>query len=263
MSTVLHLAPHPDDELLGVPATLMDLRDEGWRVVNVACSLGRAEQQSRRMGEVQEACRRARFELIVPDAPFAISRKDDLALAQRGLTIFIQQLLDEFRPAVVVSPSPHDRHYGHETVARAALSALEADENPTLRWWMWGIWAGLAMPNVAVKFGERRMTEVLTAFEAYSGELSRNDYRRLLCGRSQMNASLGPEVVFGFGHPAANTKYVELFMELSWRSDQWLLGDPRWFAANSPIGSRGRVDVSDWVREKSLTMRFGPPGTVE
>jgi LmbE family N-acetylglucosaminyl deacetylase len=26
---VLHLAPHPDDELIGAPATLMALRDAG------------------------------------------------------------------------------------------------------------------------------------------------------------------------------------------------------------------------------------------
>ena len=36
--TVLHLSPHPDDEIAGMPATLMALRDAGWRVVNVAAA---------------------------------------------------------------------------------------------------------------------------------------------------------------------------------------------------------------------------------
>jgi len=31
---VLHLAPHPDDEALGAPATLLALRDAGHRVIN-------------------------------------------------------------------------------------------------------------------------------------------------------------------------------------------------------------------------------------
>ena len=35
--TLLHLSPHPDDELAGMPATLMALRDAGWRIVNLAC----------------------------------------------------------------------------------------------------------------------------------------------------------------------------------------------------------------------------------
>jgi LmbE family N-acetylglucosaminyl deacetylase len=38
--TALLLSPHPDDELLGCPAHLFALRDAGWRIVNVALSLG-------------------------------------------------------------------------------------------------------------------------------------------------------------------------------------------------------------------------------
>ena len=40
---VLAVSPHPDDELLGAGATLMALRDAGWRVINLAASLGRED----------------------------------------------------------------------------------------------------------------------------------------------------------------------------------------------------------------------------
>ena len=83
--TVLHLAPHPDDELIGAPATLMALRDADYRIVNVACSLGRREQRSRREAELREACRRAGFELIIPEHPVAISKDDDHAEAYEQL----------------------------------------------------------------------------------------------------------------------------------------------------------------------------------
>ena len=80
--TVLHLSPHPDDEIAGAPATLMALRDAGWRVVNVACGLGRPAQHQRRRAEVEEACRRAGFELLVCDPPLPLSAGDDLAGAE-------------------------------------------------------------------------------------------------------------------------------------------------------------------------------------
>ena len=69
--TVLHLSPHPDDEVVGMPATLMALRDAGWRVVNLACGLGRPAQHQRRRAEVEEACRRAGFELLPCEPPLA------------------------------------------------------------------------------------------------------------------------------------------------------------------------------------------------
>ena len=52
-STVLHLSPHPDDEVVGMPATLMALRDAGWRVVNLACGLGRPARHQRRADAIE------------------------------------------------------------------------------------------------------------------------------------------------------------------------------------------------------------------
>ena len=81
-NTLLQLSPHPDDELAGMPATLMALRDAGWRIVNLACGLGRPEQHERRLAELEEACRRAGFELRLCDPPLALSADDDLRAAE-------------------------------------------------------------------------------------------------------------------------------------------------------------------------------------
>ena len=43
VGTVLHISPHPDDEALGAPATLLLLRRAGWRVVNAVVSLGHTD----------------------------------------------------------------------------------------------------------------------------------------------------------------------------------------------------------------------------
>ena len=67
--TLLHLAPHPDDELMGGPAIMLALQASGHRIVNLACGLGRPEDQERRKAEARESSRRTGFELILPAGP--------------------------------------------------------------------------------------------------------------------------------------------------------------------------------------------------
>src|SRR5581483_10326231 len=133
--SVLHVAPHPDDELLGAPASLFGLRDAGWRFVNLACSLGRPEQRERRLAELQEACARAGYELLVELEPAA-------ALAAVA-------------PALVVAPSPY---------------------------------ADLRSPTLLRPVAQPRIDEIEHALAAHAGELERNDYRRALRGRLELNA---------------------------------------------------------------------------
>ncbi|HEY2637780.1 MAG TPA: PIG-L family deacetylase, partial [Solirubrobacteraceae bacterium] len=141
---VLHLAPHPDDEAVGAPATLLGLVAAGHDVVNLACSLGRPADQVRREAEAREACARAGFALEIVRPPPATSRGDDLAAAQAALTAAIAARLDGVD--LVVGPSPHDGHHGHEVVGRAARDAVPGAARPP-RLWLWGVWADLPLPT--------------------------------------------------------------------------------------------------------------------
>jgi LmbE family N-acetylglucosaminyl deacetylase len=64
--TLLHLAPHPDDEVMGGPGIMLALQASGHRIVNLACSLGRPKDRERREAEARESARRTEFELIIP-----------------------------------------------------------------------------------------------------------------------------------------------------------------------------------------------------
>src|SRR5580704_3043936 len=112
--TVLHVAPHPDDEAVGCPGALMHLRDRGWRVVSVIASLGFLDQWERRRAEAEEASRRAGFEPVFLDPPLLISVGDDLAQATARVADELPSLVAEYEARIVVSPSPHDVHHGHE-----------------------------------------------------------------------------------------------------------------------------------------------------
>ncbi|HEY6398546.1 MAG TPA: PIG-L family deacetylase, partial [Solirubrobacteraceae bacterium] len=170
---VLNVSPHPDDELLGAPAALMALRDEGWRVVNLACSLGRPDDRARRCRELGEACRLAGFELLIPDGIPPIGPGDDVARAQTVLSAVIGDALDALQADLIVGPSPHDGHHGHEVVGRAICDAVETRGGP-IHVMFWGLWADLPLPNVLVPFGTVRLAEIQHALGAHAGELARN-----------------------------------------------------------------------------------------
>ncbi len=262
MSTVVHFSPHPDDELIGAPATLMALRDAGWRVVNVACGLGSADQHARREAEAREAATRSRFELRIAQPPVAMSSDEDLGAARERLLGIVRRELDDLQPQIVVSPNPRDRHPAHELVGAAVRDTLAERGAATPRWWMWGLWGPLPLPNLATAFDANRLAEICTALEAYRGELVRNDYRRLVKARAEMNASLGPELLFGFGGEAPQeVRFVELLTEAELVDGSWLLGRARWLAPSAPLAELGDTAIDPWLEAPSETDRFGAPGT--
>lgn len=233
--TVLHLAPHPDDELLGAPSSLYALRDAGWRVVNVACTLGRPSQRERRLAEVTEACARAGFELLVEVAP-----ADALA---------------EVAPSLVVGPSPHDHHPTHERVGRELLAAVRQAAAPA-RVWLWALYADLGLPSLVRPTDETRLGEIAYALEAHAGQLARIDLARLLRARAETAAMIAAERVFGFGSPQLGLGGAEILTELALVHDRYRLCEPR-VAEADELGEPGALDVTDWLAEPSLTTRFG------
>jgi LmbE family N-acetylglucosaminyl deacetylase len=260
--TILHFSPHPDDELIGAPATLMALRDAGYRILNVACGLGRPDQQRQRRSELQEASRRAGFETLIPERPpIESSRSDDATAVFADLADLAKATIEEHSPEIVLSPSPHDRHPSHELLARAVRDVLPRTGTPTPRWWMWAIWGPLPAPTLGTPFGQARLGEILAALGAYEGELVRNNYRRLVAGRAEMQASLGQELLFGFGTATNDERlYAELLTETVLLDGRWLLGSARWLKASDPLAPPTQAEIGEWLFADSVTDKLGAPG---
>lgn len=222
---VLHASPHPDDELIGAPATLMALRDAGHTIVNLACSFGRPEDAAGRRAELEEACRRAGFELVADVEPLELLRERPFDL--------------------VIGPSPHDRHPAHETVGRALVEAAPE------RLWLWGLWGALPFPTTIVEYDEARLQEIQHALEAHASQIDRNDYRRLVTGRGLASTVLGGELVYGFGSPGLNGPYVELTTEVVRTEAGWRLGAPRALDPSDPFPEPTGRDIAGWLHARS------------
>jgi hypothetical protein len=225
--------------MLGAPGALFALRDAGWRIVNVACSLGRPEQRARRLRELEEACRRARFELRTEDVDPA-------------------HVLEELQPELVVAPSPHDRHPFHEEVSREVLTAVAAAGAPTTVW-LWSLWGESSLPTLAVELTEARLDEIEHALEAHEGELARTDFKRLLRAQADAYGVIGAERIYDFGAPSLPFMRAELLTEIALEGERWQLCEPRVLRAGEADAERvaGPVDVTDWLFAPSVTARFG------
>lgn len=260
---VVHVAPHPDDEAIGCPGALLHLLDRGWSVVSVITSLGFPDQWERRRAEAEEASKRAGFEVKFLEPPLGISLDDDLELATRRVAAELPGLVEEHGASIVVSPSPHDVHHGHEAVGRGVLRAMAALP-PSVRWWMWGVWGDLPAPNVYYAFGEPDLSRMLHILEAYAGELSRNDYRRLLAGRAAAMAVLGSERVFGFGSPAASDlPYAEVLTEVRHEEGRWMASEPHQLDEGPFPDSRFDFNLTAWLESPSVHQLVGPIPEIE
>jgi LmbE family N-acetylglucosaminyl deacetylase len=255
--TLVHVAPHPDDEAVGCPGALLHLLDRGWRIVSVIASLGFHEQWERRRAEAEEASRRAGFVPVFLDPPLGISVGDDLERATQRVADAVPLLLGEYDASIVVSPSPHDVHHGHETVGRGVQRAMTT-LSPSVRWWMWGVWGDLPAPNLFYPFDEGALARMLNILEAYQGELDRNDYRRLLTGRAMTIGVMGSERVFGFGSAAASTlPYAEVLTEVRHLGGRWMASDPHQLDEGPSPESSFSVDLTAWVESPSAHQLVG------
>ncbi len=227
MRTVLHVAPHPDDESVGAPCTLLALRDAGARVVVATGGLGRPADHARRRRELAAACAAGGFELVLPEPPLALGSTDDLVAAERDLAGWAGGLVDELGADLVLSPHEHDAHPAHEATARAVRRAVAGARRPPT-WWAWGFWSDLRAPTLLHACPAALVERAAAVLAHHGGEVARNDYVALLRAAGRLAAGRGVERVLGFGAPALpGVEHAELLTERTFAAGRWRRGRPR------------------------------------
>jgi LmbE family N-acetylglucosaminyl deacetylase len=237
VKTALAVSPHPDDELIPVGGTLTVLADAGWRIVNLACSLGRAEQHERRRAELTAACAAAGFELDIPAVPVPLSGAEPGDGALAVTEELVRDRLAAYQPSLVLAPGPRDKHPAHELVAQAVASAVAGDGTDRTVWW-WELWGYLDAPTLLVRV-DHVIDRVCAALEAHSGEIARNDFVGLVRSRARVASILGPERVFGFGASGVDYAAAEVLSETVFRGGKWRSGEPRELDVRQPTIAGG------------------------
>jgi len=135
MSTVLVLAAHPDDELLGGGATLARHVAEGDQVHAVILTEGASSRYREGLAQdLAKSAHRAAQVLGLSSLqlwPLADQRLDTLPLVE--VVQQVEAVVDTLRPDLVYTHFPGDVNADHGVVARAAWTACRSYVLPGLR----------------------------------------------------------------------------------------------------------------------------------
>ena len=132
----LVIAPHPDDEILGVGGTLLKRKSQGhklaWVIVTKPSSvLDWSEKQiSKRKAQIKDITNKLDFDKVYQlDFPAASLTQDYLP----SLIKSIDQTIKDFSPNEVFFPHIGDVHSDHKIIHKAVLSASKSFRNSKLK----------------------------------------------------------------------------------------------------------------------------------
>lgn len=211
----LVFAPHPDDECIVGALPLRLQQEAGWRITNVAVTLGsNAERRDARWTELLDACAVLGFGCIrVGDDGLSDVRPDT---AEREPALWaahvaaIAALLDEHRPALVLAPHANDDNPSHRGVHRLVLDAIAAARSDTVLA-QTEFWSTQPAPNALVQTGIADTARLIAALERHTGEIERNPYHLRLPAFLADAVRRGGELVLGAGEEPPDYAFATLY----------------------------------------------------
>lgn len=219
-------SPHPDDEALSGALALRLRQRHGWRVVNVAVTLGsRLDRRAARWAEAQASCDYLGFELvsplgvpgqalerITPDA--ATAEPVRWAQAAGALALLLRRLA----PRVVLAPHAGDGHPAHAGTHRLVRDAMAACADGLDAHLLWSeYWMPQPAPRLMLGLAAGEVAQLMTATALHIGEVSRHPYHLSLPALLIDSARRGAELIGGLGGTPAGVAMAALYGWERWR----------------------------------------------
>jgi len=218
------LSPHPDDEIINGALPLRLAREAGWRVINVAVTLGSdPARREQRWSEAQGACSCVGFELLSA-APGGLSRvslarrAEDPASWARDAQL-LAEIVARHAPQAVFMPHDDDWNQTHRGTHQLVVDALAA-LGPALELHVveTEFWRAMSTPNTIVELDTQTLAELVTALGCHVGEVRRNPFHVSLPAWMIDNVRRGAELVLGQGQSAPPFMFATLYRVRRWRA---------------------------------------------
>lgn len=221
----LLFAPHPDDECIVGALPLRLKQEAGWRVSNVAVTLGsNPERREERRAELVDACGVLGFDCLrVGDDGLSDVRADSV---KDEHVQALAALLAEHRPALVLAPHALDDNPSHRGVHRVVVAAIAAARLDTVLA-LTEFWSTQAAPNALVQTSLADTARLIAALERHAGEIARNPYHLRLPAFMADAVRRGGELVLGAGEEPPDFAFATLYRLVAYRAGQPIGDLPR------------------------------------
>ena len=220
------VSPHPDDECIGGGLPLRLMQESGWRVVNLAVTLGsNPVRQLARADELTAACARIGFEhsllsergfnRITPHA-----RDTDSAHWANCVHLLAEKLI-ALKPALVLCPHALDAqntHIGthHLTLDALAFAASKSSNfKTTLAFTEY--WSTMTDANLLVELTAAQVGDMVSALACHVGEMSRNPFHLTVPAWLIDSVRRGGEIVGGSGGAVPDYTFAAIYNVMQWR----------------------------------------------
>jgi LmbE family N-acetylglucosaminyl deacetylase len=227
----LIFAPHPDDECIVGALPLRLQQEAGWRVSNVAVTLGSdVERRPARWAELQDACAVLGFDCIALGASGLSDVRVDTPQREPALWAShvdaIATLLARHRPALLLLPHEADDNPSHRGVHRLVVEAVAQARLDTVLAHT-EFWSTMAQPNALVQTNIDDTARLITALERHAGEIARNPYHLRLPAFLADAVRRGGELVLGAGEAPPDFAFATLYRLVPYRDGQPAAALPR------------------------------------
>ena len=241
----LLFSPHPDDEVItgGLPWRLR--RQDGWRVVNVAVTLGsNVGRRAARWSELEQCCARLGFELLSASGEHrtGLERINPQAPAREPghWAHAVQRIADillQFQPQAVLCPHDNDGHAAHTGTHQLVMDALRSvGERVQPHVLLTEYWNTQPSPGLMVQLSAQDVAQLVGALSLHAGEVSRNPYHLTLPAGCIDAARRGAERVGAPGAQTPGFTFATLYGWQRWQGAGMLTQAPRLLPLDTPPG---------------------------
>jgi hypothetical protein len=220
----LLLSPHPDDEVIVGGMALRLMRESGWRIIDVAVTLGSNEaRRAARWRELTACCEYIGFDLL-QTAPGGLTevnvnlRSNDPSGWARRVQV-IATIIEQHMPQTVFLPHAEDwnaTHVGTHHLVVDALASLGSEFRTHIV--ETEFWGAMKDPNLMLEVSATDLGDLITALTFHVGEVQRNPSHLSLPGWMIDNVRRGSEVVLGQGAAAPPFTFATLYRLRTWEN---------------------------------------------